>query len=268
MTNLSSFIINYQIPRHLESPAQNVYIILAGIESVMQCLWHTHVYHYNHCISAHLGLWSLWCAPQRCSAPLTCVLHHRPATNTGWWCTTFHRHRSPLCTMMHNAGWWCTTQSCTIEVVHNVGLTNPAKQTDRRYQMYCLSATRLKKTYLCRVPRVCENVPHDTWPKLIIEQERQQLQIYMYFCEVYIMISQKVMCTMVIHGVTFIHTFKPGIVIKCIPYLIKPWHKQGHEFHECPILIDSESGRKIHFDSAHLFVCLVARGCLLGVQRS
>ena len=36
-------------------------------------------------------------------------------------------HRS---TMVHNAGRWCTTSSCTHEVVHNVGLTNPLWQVN------------------------------------------------------------------------------------------------------------------------------------------
>ncbi len=33
--------------------------------------------------------------------------------------------------VVHNAGRWCTTQSCTHQVVHNIGLTNPCRQTDR-----------------------------------------------------------------------------------------------------------------------------------------
>ena len=36
---------------------------------------------------------------------------------------TSHGHRPPLCTMVHNTGWWCTMYSCTVEVVHNIGLT-------------------------------------------------------------------------------------------------------------------------------------------------
>ncbi len=38
---------------------------------------------------------------------------------------TSHRNRSPFCTMVHSTGWWCTIHSYTIDVVHNVALTNP-----------------------------------------------------------------------------------------------------------------------------------------------
>ena len=38
---------------------------------------------------------------------------------------------APWCSLMvHNAGRWCTTWSCTHEVVHNVGLTNPNRHPD------------------------------------------------------------------------------------------------------------------------------------------
>ncbi len=38
-------------------------------------------------------------------------------------------HHAQRRSVVHNAGRWCTTQSCTVEVVHNVALTNPHTQT-------------------------------------------------------------------------------------------------------------------------------------------
>ncbi len=47
---------------------------------------------------------------------------------------TSHRHRSPLCTVVHNTGRWCTTKSCTTEEVHNVALTNSPPHTQLDWQ--------------------------------------------------------------------------------------------------------------------------------------